>query len=86
MTEPLGSPENPLTKRAPLDAVLLAQAVYRDDEPAQQAILANCDPYSVAIQLCGFLLATFHNFDVDIEDRFGIWLEQTRQEIGEGDE
>ena len=28
MTKPLGHPDNPLTRRAPLDAVLLAQSVY----------------------------------------------------------
>ncbi len=33
--EPLGHPENPRTRRASLDAVLLAQAVHRGDEAAQ---------------------------------------------------
>jgi hypothetical protein len=80
---PLGSPDNELMKRAPVDAILLAQAFHRDDDAAQQVVLKNCDPHSVALQLCGWLYATLRQFDVDIEDRLGIWLDAVRAQTGE---
>jgi hypothetical protein len=86
MSYPIGNPNNPLTKRASVDAILLAQAFHRDDDAAQQVVLKNCDPYSVALQLCGFLFATFRQFDVDIEERLGVWLETTRGQTGEADQ
>jgi hypothetical protein len=85
MTHPLGHPDNPLTRRAPLDAVLLAQSFYRDDMAATAVLLANCDCYSVALQLCGFLFATLTHFDHDVEERLAIWLEETRRQTGEAD-
>lgn len=80
----IGHPDDPLTKRAAVDAVLLAQSFHRDDDPAVQAILNNCDPYSVALQLCGFLYATLRHCGADVEERLGIWLAATRQQLGEG--
>ncbi|GAB4597524.1 hypothetical protein MOKP4_38420 [Mycobacterium avium subsp. hominissuis] len=85
MTNPLGHPDNPLTRRAPLDAVLVAQAFYRDDLPATAVLLGNCDPYSVALQLCGFLFGTLTHFDIDVEERLRIWLDETRRQTGEAD-
>ncbi|MBZ4620988.1 hypothetical protein [Mycobacterium avium] len=85
MPEPLGHPDNELTKRASVDAVMLAQAFYRDDDQGVQVILKNCDPYSVALQLCGFLFATFRQFDVDPEERFRIWLAETQRQTGESE-
>jgi hypothetical protein len=86
MTHPLGHPDNEQTKRAPLDAVMLAQAMHRGDDSGQQIILKNCDPYSVAMQACGFLLATFREGGVNVEERLAIWLAATRRETGEADE
>lgn len=80
---PLGHPDNDRTKRASLDGVLLTQAVYRGDDAAQQVILANADPYSMAVQLAGFLLATLREFGVHTEERLAIWLAATRQQTGE---
>jgi hypothetical protein len=40
----------------------------------------------VALQLCGWLYATLRQFDIDIEDRLGIWLEAARREVGEDDQ
>ncbi|WP_024445635.1 hypothetical protein [Mycolicibacterium iranicum] len=84
-TPPVGDPNNPMTKRASVDAVMLAQAFYRDDDAAVEAILKHCDPHSVALQLCGFLYATFRQFDVDTEERLNIWLTETKKQIGEAD-
>jgi hypothetical protein len=72
-----------VTHRASVDAVLFAQAFHRDDTAAGQAIINNCDIHSVAFQLCGFLFAALRHFDVDIEERLSIWLNETRAEIGE---
>jgi hypothetical protein len=83
MTTKLGHPDNERTRRAPVDAVLIAQASYRDDDAAAKVLLDNCHPYSVAVRLCGWIFATFRQFDVDIEDRLGIWLDAARAEIGE---
>ncbi|OBF95711.1 hypothetical protein A5773_13885 [Mycobacterium sp. 852014-52450_SCH5900713] len=65
--------------------MLLAQSFYRDDTAATAVLLGNCDPYSVALQLCGFLFTTLKHFDVDVEDRLAIWLESTRRQTGEAD-
>ncbi|PQE01402.1 hypothetical protein CYL16_04785 [Mycobacterium sp. EPG1] len=80
---PIGHPENPATKRASVDSILLAQAFYRDDDQGVETILKHCDPYSVALNLCGFIYATFRQFDVDTEERLDIWLAETRKQIGE---
>lgn len=80
---PLGHPENPRTRIAPLDAVLLAQAVHNEDPAAQVAILANSDPYSVCAQLAGFLLATLRQYEVDIDDRLMVWRAVTAAQVGE---
>lgn len=80
---PLGHPKNERTRRRALDAVLLTQAVQRGDEDAQIAILANCDPFSIATQLAGFLLSTMRQYDVDIDQRLGIWRAVTAAEAGE---
>jgi hypothetical protein len=40
----------------------------------------------VALQLCGWLYATLRQFDIDIEDRLGIWLEAALREVGEDDQ
>jgi hypothetical protein len=74
---PIGHPDNPMTRRAPVDSVLLLQALHRDDEQAQQVLLASCDPYSVALQLCGWLLTTFRQFDVKVDERLAIWRAAT---------
>ncbi|MDX1883051.1 hypothetical protein [Mycolicibacterium sp. 120270] len=71
------------TRRASVDAVLLAQAFHRGDNAAGQAVADNCDVWSVLVQTFGFLFATLRQFDVDVEDRLAIWLEATRAEIGE---
>jgi len=87
MTEtphPYGHPDNDSTRRASLDAVLLAQAVHNFDPVAQFAVLSNCDPYSVAAQLAGFLLATMRQYDVDIDARLDIWRSVTVAQVGEG--
>ncbi|MDX1890120.1 hypothetical protein [Mycolicibacterium sp. 050158] len=83
---PIGNPDNPLTKRASVDAVLLAQAFLRDDDTGAGVIMKNSDPYSVALQLCGFLFATFRQFDVDPEERLAIWLDATREQTGEAEQ
>lgn len=80
---PLGHPGNPRTRRAPLDAVLLAQAVHRGDDDAQIAILANSDPFSISAQLAGFLLATMRQYDVDIDERLEVWRAVTAAQTGE---
>lgn len=80
MTAPLGHPENPRTRRAAVDSVLLIQAIHRGDDDAQVAILANCDPFSVAAQLVGFLLATMRQYNVDIDQRLDIWRAATAAE------
>ncbi|MCZ0732216.1 hypothetical protein [Mycolicibacterium iranicum] len=72
-----------VTNRAPVDAILLAQAFYREDTAAGQAVADNCDLWSVLMQTFGFLFATLRQFDVDIEERLDIWLAATRAEIGE---
>lgn len=82
---PIGHPDNEKTKRASVDSVMLAQAFYRDDDEAVQAILKHCDPHSVALNLCGFIYATFRQFDVDTEERLDIWLAETKKQIGEPD-
>jgi hypothetical protein len=86
MTAALGHPDNERTRRAPVDAVLIAQAFHRDDDAALSVLFENCDPYSVALQLCGWLYATLRQFDIDIEDRLGIWLEAALREVGEDDQ
>jgi hypothetical protein len=83
-TPPIGSPDNPLTKRAPIDGILLAQAFYRDDDHAGQVIINNCDIHSVALQLCGWIYAGIRQAGEDVEERLSLWLERTRDEIGEG--
>jgi hypothetical protein len=83
MTTALGHPDNERTRRAPVDAVLLAQAFYRDDDAATKVLLDNCDPYSVALQLCGWLFTTFDQFDVNTEERLNIWLDAGRRQVGE---
>lgn len=85
MIDPLGHPDNPLTRRASVDAVLLAQSFYRDDIAATSVLLSNCDPYSVSLQLCGFLFGTLIHFGTDVEERLAIWLKETRQQTGEAD-
>ena len=80
---PLGHPGNPRTRRAPLDAVLLAQAVHRGDDDAQIAILANSDPFSISAQLAGFLLSTMRQYDVDIDERLEVWRAVTAAQTGE---
>jgi hypothetical protein len=82
-TTKLGHPDNERTRRAPVDAVLIAQAFYRDDDAAVGVLLNNADPYSVTLQLCGWLYATLRQFDVDIEERLGMWLDAARAEVGE---
>lgn len=84
-TPPMGHPDNPVTARASVDAVMLAQAFYRDDDAAVDAILKHCDAHSVALQLCGFLYATFRQFSVDTEERLNIWLTETKRQTGEPD-
>lgn len=82
-TTPLGHPDNPRTRRAPIDAVMLTQALHRDDEAAQQVILGEGDPYSIALQLAGLLLTTFRHFAVDVDGQLGIWLATTTEQCGE---
>jgi hypothetical protein len=84
-TTPLGHPDNEATKRASVDAVMLAQAFHRGDDQAAEIIIKNCDPYSVSLQLCGFLFATFRHFDVDTEQRLAVWLAETQRQTGETD-
>lgn len=84
-TPPLGDPENPQTRRAPVDSVLLLQAFHHDDSFAQQVVLKTCDPYSVALQLCGWLLATFRQYGVDTDERLGIWRAVTQAQVGEAE-
>lgn len=83
MSNPLGHPDNELTKRASVDAVMLTQALHRGDDQGMQVILKNCDPYSVALQLCGFLLATLRQLDVDTEEHLTLWLTETQSQTGE---
>jgi hypothetical protein len=71
------------TRRASVDAVLLAQAFHRGDDTGGQVIVDNADIHSVALQLCGYLFATLRYFDVDIDERLAVWLKQSRTEIGE---
>ena len=72
-----------VTRRASVDAVLMAQAFYRDDSAAGQAVANHCDVWAVLVETYGFLFATLRHFDVDIEDRLDIWLKETRSQIGE---
>ncbi|MCG7597837.1 hypothetical protein [Mycobacterium sp. PSTR-4-N] len=71
------------TERAAVDAVLLLQSWYREDTAAGQIIAENCDVWSVLVQTFGFLFATLRHFDVDIDERLDIWLQETRAQIGE---
>jgi hypothetical protein len=81
----LGHPDNERTRRAPIDAILLAQAAYRGDDAAVMVLLDHCDPYSVVLQLCGWITTTFEQFDVNTEERLRIWLDAARRHVGEDD-
>lgn len=83
MSNPLGHPDNERTKRASVDAVMLTQALHRGDDQGMQVILANCDPYSLAVQVCGFLLGTLRHFNVDTEERLTLWLTETQSQTRE---
>jgi hypothetical protein len=67
--------------RAAVDAILLAQAFYREDIDAGQVVVNNCELPSVLLQTFGFLFATLRYFDMDIEDRLGVWLAAARQQL-----
>jgi hypothetical protein len=71
------------TRRAPADAILLAQSLHRGDTGAGQVIVDHCDIHSVVIQLAWYLFVTLQHFDIDIEERLGVWLTGARAEIGE---
>jgi hypothetical protein len=72
-----------MTGRAPVDAILLAQAFLRDDDAAGQVIINNCDIHSVSLQLCGWIYACIRERGADVEERLAIWLNAMRAEIGE---
>lgn len=80
---PFGHPQNARTRRASLDAVLLARAVHDCDEHAQVAVLANGDPYSMCAELAGFLLATMRQYGVNIGERLDVWRAVTAEQAGE---
>lgn len=72
-----------VTRRAAVDAALLAKSLHRGDDAAGQVIVDHCDIHSVVIQLTGYLLATLRHFGVDVEERLDMWLTAARNEIGE---
>ncbi|WP_324666446.1 Hypothetical protein MUW33_2788 [Mycobacterium canetti] len=71
------------TARSGVDSVLLAQAFWRDDMQAVETILRHMDPYSVALQLCGWLFATFRQHGVNVEERLAVWLAACREQEGQ---
>jgi hypothetical protein len=89
-TPPLGHPDNPQTKAAPVDALLIARAFRPDgDDHATTIVLKHSDPYSVALQLAGWLRAAIEvalqhgageSFgDTCVDDVLDRWLSGERE-------
>ncbi|CAM4413728.1 hypothetical protein MB901379_03886 [Mycobacterium basiliense] len=79
------------TAAAPLDALLLAQTLWRDDHEATQLLFRDCDPYAVTRQLAGWLrcaiqtaLAYGAGPEFGDENEFDVlrrWIQDVQQEV-----
>jgi hypothetical protein len=78
---------NTATPRAPVDAILIAQAVHRGDGDALRALFNSADLEAVAIDLAGLLVLTIRRVDGHeaVEKWLQAWLRRAKKRIGEDD-
>jgi hypothetical protein len=93
-TPPLGSPHNPQTAAAPVDALLIARMfLFGEDDRATGVLLKHADPYSCTLQLAGWLRAAIDTAlqhgageefgDTTVDDVLDRWLTQVRSEANQ---
>lgn len=91
MSKPtFGHPDNPATAAAPVDALLIAEQFWRDNDETCGLLLKHCDPWSVILQMSGWLRASVRETlalgggerfgDTDEFDVLARWLEIIRNE------
>jgi hypothetical protein len=83
-------PTHEQTAGAPVDALLIAGQFWRDDDKTTPVLLKHCDPWSVILQLTGWLRASVRETlargggepfgDKDEFDVLDRWLTQVRSE------
>lgn len=88
-------PTTEQTANAPIDALLIAGQFWRDDSTTTPVLLRHCDPWSVCLQLAGWLRASVRETlalgggesygDTDEFDVLNRWLAKVREEASDND-